>query len=180
MNRPPTTESGKRFDPRTISRPDPLLLRHYTILSMFAGPFFPFVWLPCYFKYRTLQYRFDEDGVWMAWGLLFKRETNLAYRRIQDINVTRGIIQRWLGLASVSVQTASGSSTAEMTIEGILQADELRDFLYARTRGARQEDDQPETAEDDLTGLLTQIRDNARDLAARVAALEERSTENAP
>jgi hypothetical protein len=37
----------------------------------------------------------------------------------------------------VEVQTASGKSEAELTIEGIPQYEELRDFLYLRMRGAR-------------------------------------------
>jgi putative membrane protein len=43
-----------------------------------------------------------------------------------------------MGLASVSVQTAAGSASPEATIEGILAADELRDFLYAKMRGVRE------------------------------------------
>ena len=75
----------------------------------------------------------------MSWGILFRRETYLTYKRIQDIHLTRNIIQRWMGLATVSIQTASGSSNAEMSIEGLLQAEPLRDFLYAKMRGAKGE-----------------------------------------
>lgn len=75
----------------------------------------------------------------MSWGVLFKQEVNLTYRRIQDIHLTRNLLQRWMGLAKISLQTASGSSKAEMAIEGVLQADELRDFLYSRMRGAKNE-----------------------------------------
>ncbi len=73
----------------------------------------------------------------MRWGVLFQREVLLTYRRIQDIHVTRDLIQRWLGLATVSIQTASGSSSPEMKIEGILQAEELRDYLYQKMRGPK-------------------------------------------
>ncbi|MHC4419126.1 MAG: PH domain-containing protein, partial [Planctomycetota bacterium] len=66
-------------------------------------------------------------------------EVHLTYRRIQDIHLTRNVIQRWMGLATVAIQTASGSATPEMKIEGILQAAELRDFLYSKMRGARDE-----------------------------------------
>src|SRR5207253_7345823 len=83
------------------------------------------------------KYRFDDDGVSMSWGILFRRETYLTYRRIQDIHVTRNIIQRWMGLATVAVQTASGTSGAEMSIDGVLAFDALRDFLYQKMRGAK-------------------------------------------
>ena len=163
------------FDPQTTERPDPVLLKHYTIQALCALPVFPIIFIANYCRYISLRYRFDDDGVWMAWGVLFKKEINLAYRRIQDINVTRGLIQRWLGLASVSVQTASGSSTPEMTLEGILDADGLRDFLYQKMRGAKgldedQHDDQP--AHDDLLTVLTDIRDGVTTLRQRVEALE--------
>ncbi|HZW11177.1 MAG TPA: PH domain-containing protein [Phycisphaerales bacterium] len=166
--------SPERFDPRAVDRPHPLLLRHYTIVAALTGPMFPIIWLHSYCRYATLRYRFDEEGVWMAWGVLFKREINLAYRRIQDIHVTRGLIQRWLGLASVAVQTAAGAATPEMTIEGVLDADGLRDFLYARMRGARDEQALPrdESGGDEVLELLAAIRDGVAGLRSRVERLE--------
>lgn len=129
------------FDPFAITRPVPALMKHYLITSLLTGPGV-LVALPIlFFKYETLRYRFDADGVSVSWGILFRREVYLTYRRIQDIHVTRGIIQRWLGLATISLQTAAGSSQAEMQIEGVPQVEELRDFLYSRMRGAH--DDHP-------------------------------------
>lgn len=129
--------AAREFDPHSITRPHSTLLKYYFFISLFAGPAFPVVFLPLLFKYETLRYRFDESGVSMSWGILFRRETYLTYRRIQDIHLTRNIIQRWMGLATVSVQTASGSSLPEMSIEGILEAELLRDYLYATMRGAK-------------------------------------------
>ena len=160
----PTPQTG--FDPRSITRPDPALLRYY-VVTTFVGtlcllPITIVALLPSLFKYNTLRYRFDDEGVSMAWGVLFRREINLTYRRIQDIHVTRNIFQRWMGLATVAIQTASGSSAPEMSIEGILEVDQLRDFLYSKMRGARGETTQ-ETAEtapaDEALGLLREIRD---------------------
>ena len=125
------------FDPASITRPDPILKSYYLVASILTGPLFPFVLIPLWFKFITLRYKFDAEGISMAWGILVRREPVLTYRRIQDIHVTRNIIQRWMGLATVAVQTASGDAHAEMAIEGILQADELRDFLYSRMRGAK-------------------------------------------
>jgi putative membrane protein len=125
------------LDPSSITRPDPALRTYYLITSALTLLLFPFVYLPLYFKYNTLRYRFDEEGVSMSWGRFFQRETYLTYKRIQDIRVSRGVIQRWLGLSELALQTASGGSSAEMKIEGIKDADALRDFLYERMRGAR-------------------------------------------
>jgi putative membrane protein len=143
-------------------------LRYYVITTALATlcilPITLIALLPSLFKYRTLRYSFDDEGVSMAWGVLFRREINLTYRRIQDIHVTRNLFQRWMGLATVAIQTASGSSAPEMSIEGILRYEELRDFLYSRMRGARGETEakagapSTEPADEALT-LLREIRD---------------------
>ncbi|OJH38325.1 PH domain-containing protein [Cystobacter ferrugineus] len=129
--------SPPAFDPRGLTRPAPILLRYYTLVSLAALAAFPVVWLVNFFRYETLKYSFGEDGVSMSWGILFRREIHLTYRRIQDIHVTRNLLQRWMGLATVSIQTASGSATPEMQIDGILEFEQLRDFLYTKMRGAR-------------------------------------------
>ena len=120
-----------------IERPDSSLLTYYVGASLVAGPFFPFVLIPLYFRYHTMRYRFSDEGVSMRWGVLFRKEINLTFARIQDIHLTSNIVERWLGLARIQIQTASGSSKAEMTIEGVREYRALRDFLYARMRGAR-------------------------------------------
>ena len=166
------------FDPAAISRPHKSLMKYYVLIALLSGPAFPFVLLPLFFKYETLRYRFDAEGVAMTWGVLFRREIYLTYRRIQDIHLTRNILQRWMGLATVSIQTASGSSMPEMSIDGILQAAELRDFLYAKMRGGHGEtsaaapnDTSPRPAsDDDVLPILCDIRDSLRQLVSRGGA----------
>jgi putative membrane protein len=126
-------------DPRSITRPDESLLRYYFLVAALANVAFPFVMLPLWFRYHTLKYRFDDEGVSMSWGILWRREIHLTYRRIQDIHVTQNVVERWMGLSKVHVQTASGTAGATMTVEGLKDAGPLRDFLYERMRGARGE-----------------------------------------
>jgi len=154
------------FDPQRIERPDRSLLWYYVFIAALTGPLFPITFLPLLFKYETLRYRFDDGGVSMSWGILFRREVYLTYRRIQDIHLTRNILQRWMGLATVAVQTASGSATPEMSIDGILEADALRDYLYREMRGAKGEDAESVTPtaetgsfDDEALVLLREIRD---------------------
>ena len=102
----------------------------------------------------------------MSWGVLLRREIHLTYRRIQDIHVTRNLFHRWLGLANVGIQTASGSAGADISIEGIKNPEEVRDFLYQRMRGARDEVAPPtgESAGGEALRLLVEIRDELRRL----------------
>jgi len=118
-----------------IERPHPNLMTYYILTSLLLGPFFPIAVVVLYFRYHTMRYRFDEHGVNMRWGILFRREVSLAYARVQDIHLTSNLVERWLGLAQVKLSTASGSTSAEMTIEGRPDFELVRDFLYSRMRG---------------------------------------------
>ncbi len=120
-----------------LERPESSLLYYYAFRSLLLGPLFFVLLIPLYFRYHTMRYRFDDEGVSMRWGILFHREINLTFARIQDIHLVSNVVERWLGLARIKIQTASGSAKAEMTIEGIAQYSALRDFLYARMRGTR-------------------------------------------
>jgi putative membrane protein len=120
-----------------IERPHSKLMTYYLITCLLTGPLFVILILPAYFRFRTMRYRFDDEGVSMRWGILFRREIILNYARIQDIHLSSNIIERWLGLARVQIQTASGSSSAEMSIEGLLEFEVIRDFLYSKMRGLK-------------------------------------------
>ena len=133
-----TSEAAQEVDEaliKGITRPHKNLIFMY-FLQALAGVFlFPFIFVPLFFKYHTLRYAFDDDGISARWGILFRREIYLTYRRIQDIHVSRNLFERWLGIAKVEIQTASGSSSAELSLEGMSEYEAVRDFLYGRMRG---------------------------------------------
>ena len=121
-----------------LERPHPSLWTYYIICGLMTGPV-ALVMLPyLYFRYHTLRYRFDDEGIHMKVGILFRSEVNLTYARIQDIHLHSNFIQRWLGLANVQIQTASGSNGAELVIEGFKEYEVIRDFLYTRMRGYKE------------------------------------------
>ena len=122
---------------QAIERPDAALWKYYILVSLAFLPFFPIVIIPMYFRYHTMRYQFSNDGISMSWGILFRRETIVNYARIQDIHLKSNIVERWLGLCRILIQTASGNQSAELTIEGIKEFELLRDFLYARMRGVK-------------------------------------------
>lgn len=158
----PGDEDSHSLDPASITRPDDSLLVYYFIVSLLAVVAFPIVFIPLFIRFKTMRYRFDDAGVSMSWGFFFRREVHLTYGRLQDIHVTRNIIERWMGLAKLPIQTASGSSGATMRIEGIRDPQPLRDFLYSKMRGAKSSDTVGESA----TGLLQDILNELRDLRA--------------
>ena len=118
-------------------RPHRNLLLYYTLQALLTGPGVIVVWWYFFFRYRTLHYRFDDQGVTVRWGILFRREVSLTYARIQDIHLVSNLVERWLGLGRIQIQTASGNADAELTIEGLRDFERVRDELYVRMRGAR-------------------------------------------
>ncbi|MEO5928828.1 MAG: PH domain-containing protein [Candidatus Kapaibacterium sp.] len=119
----------------SLTRPDKNLLTLYIIYAAIANVAGLVAFLPLYFHYKTLRYRFDKDGVAVSYGIFWRRESYLTYQRIQDIHVTRNIFERWLGIGRVQIQTAAGSATAAESIVGVREFNEVRNFLYARMRG---------------------------------------------
>src|SRR2546430_2011278 len=141
MNRSPVPDQISKLE-----RPHPNLWKYYLIVGVCTGPG-ALITLPyLYFRYHTLRYCFDEEGIHMKVGILFRREVNLTYARIQDIHPRSGILQRWLGLGNVQIQTASGSSGPELIIEGFKEFEAIRDFLYTRMRGYQVEHSKPSAA----------------------------------
>jgi len=164
--------SSSQFDPKAFTRPSPALLTYYLLVAICTLPAVLVVLPTLWIRYANLRYSFDEEGVSMRWGWLFRGETVLTYRRIQDIHVTRDLFQRWLGISTVSLQTASGSALPEIKVEGVTDAEAMRDFLYERMRGAKGQLDlkssQAELAEHEATALLRQIRDHLAKIDAKL------------
>jgi membrane protein YdbS with pleckstrin-like domain len=123
----------------TIERPHKDLWRYYLIGSFVLGPLFPILMIYGTIRFKTMRYRFTSEGISMSWGILFRREIIIQYSRIQDIHLRSNVLERWWGLSRVLVQTASGSAGAEMTLEGLKQFEAVRDFLYHRMRGVKDE-----------------------------------------
>jgi putative membrane protein len=114
----------------------------------------------------------------MRWGILFRKEVNLTYTRIQDIHLTSNLIERWLGLAKIQVQTASGSSSAEMTIEGIKEYELVRDFIYSKMRGHAASPElhaaEPAQPGDALVEVASSLREVTKELRALRQDLDAR------
>ena len=156
-----------------LKEPDPALWTLYLIRALFTGPGLIILLPYLYFRYHTLRYTFDEEGIHMRVGILFRREVNLTYARIQDIHLRSGLLQRWLGLADIQIQTASGSADAELVVEGFKEFEAIRDFLYTRMRGYHApspaaasppplSDNSPRDPNAELVSLLLTIRDELR------------------
>jgi len=162
-----------------IERPEPALMKYYFLSSLLLGPFFFLPLIPYYFRYRTLRYSFDREGIQMQWGILFRRQITLTYARIQDIHLTSNIFERWLGLARIQIQTASASSGAEMTLEGIHEFSMVRDYLYSRMRGVAGTTHHPvaasvATVDDGMVAALKEVAEALREVRGLLSTMINR------
>ena len=90
--------------------------------------------------YKRFLYEFTEDNLKVEKGIIWKRYSNIPYERVQNVDITRGILARMLGFSSVNIQTAGYSYTGRgMPVsEGYLpavdmqEAEQIREFLMAK------------------------------------------------
>ena len=157
-----------------INRPCPALMKYYVLKALATNIAAPLTLMLLYFRFHTMRYRFDAEGIHMAWGILMRHEIMLNYSRIQDIQLRSNFVERWLGLTRIEIQTASGGSGSEMTLEGITDHAAMRDFLYSQMRGARDPHHLPTLAgpADSLAGTLTEV---ASELRAIRQSMESRN-----
>lgn len=80
---------------------------------------------------RAIGYAEREDDLLVVSGILFRRLVLVPYGRMQLVDVRRGPLERYLGLATVQLHTAA--ATTDATIPGLPPdvAGRLRDQLAA-------------------------------------------------
>jgi putative membrane protein len=154
---------------RALQRPDRSLLTYYILVACMTLPALPFVLVPLYFRFHTLHFRFDAEGVSMGYGILFRREMHLTYARMQDIHMSQNLVERWLGIGTVTIQTAGAGEGGDMKLEGLRNFEAVRDYLYARMRGVREKALVPGESHSTEEQLLIEIRDSLRSAAAALA-----------
>ncbi len=83
-------------------------------------------------RVRAFAYARTESELLIRRGIMFRSLTVIPYGRLQYVDVQEGPIERMVGLATVTLNTASGATAA--TIPGLPAADaaQLRDDLAAR------------------------------------------------
>ena len=86
--------------------------------------------------YRRYQYTFTDDTFDIESGVLNRREREIPYGRVQNVDISRNIIQRLLGLSAINLETAGGGST-EAAIRYVTAdaATTIQDELRQRKRG---------------------------------------------
>ncbi|MDB2260791.1 MULTISPECIES: PH domain-containing protein [Halorubrum] len=104
--------------------------------------------------YRRFEYVLTEDTLDISSGVISRREREIPYRRIQNVDVSRGVIQRAIGVAAVDLETAGGSST-EGSIRFVTpdEATRLQREVQRRKSGRASRDDDAEASGTDADAV---------------------------
>lgn len=93
-------------------------------------------------KFARLQYCVRPLDVNLQSGYLFWKAVSVSINRVQHIEVTQGPIQRWLGIAELSVYTA-GTTGSDLKIPGLAaaEANNIKSKLLNLINSEEQDDD---------------------------------------
>lgn len=86
---------------------------------------------------KNLSYYIDEDRITIHKGILSKIKQNVPYRAITDFQLHRSLYDRFLGIASIKLQTAGQSPTAtgfEAKLSGLIDWDDLLEQLRVKVK----------------------------------------------
>ncbi|WP_353807459.1 PH domain-containing protein [Agromyces sp. SYSU T00194] len=82
-------------------------------------------------RVRSIAYRLREDDLLFRRGILYQRRVAVPYGRMQLVDITRGPVARWLGLADLKLVTAAAASGVAVPGLPLAEAEALRDRLVA-------------------------------------------------
>ncbi|RQG89795.1 hypothetical protein EA462_07185 [Natrarchaeobius halalkaliphilus] len=143
--------------------------------------------------YYRFEYEITSDTFDVQSGVFSRRSREIPYGRIQNVDVARGVLQRLLGLAVVSIETAGGGNT-EATLRFVSEdeATRLQQQIRRRTAEAKnrqrtrresasdtEAEPEPETVDDsrdrDESGRTTETQPAPTDEPERTADRDSRS-----
>ena len=90
--------------------------------------------------YNRWFYDFTGEQLRLERGIIWKKYSNVPYERIQNVDITRGVIARILGFSTVNIQTAGfsyspnnmGHSEGYIPGVSIKEAENIREFLMKK------------------------------------------------
>lgn len=114
-------------------------------------------------RYRRYAYDLTETSLDIESGVLFRRQREIPIRRVQNVDIERSLLQRILGIASVGIETAGGTST-EASLEYVsdVEASRLQEGIRTRKREvATDPDDREGTDIGEEASLVFELDDES-------------------
>lgn len=96
-------------------------------------------------SYNRWFYEIGQDSIRLERGIIWKRYSNVPYERVQNVDITRGIIARICGFSTLMIQTAGYSAVARggygSSVEGYIpavssqEAEKIREYVLKKIKG---------------------------------------------
>mgnify|MGYP001823832379 CR=1 FL=1 len=89
--------------------------------------------------YRSLRYEVQDDEVIVHAGIWTQSVKHVPYRTVTNLTVKRDVLDRWLGLGTLNIQTAgmSGQKGAEEHLAGLTDVQGVYDAVAGELRRFR-------------------------------------------
>ena len=88
--------------------------------------------------YKRFAYELTDDTFDIRSGVFSRREREIPYGRIQNVDISRNVLQRLVGLSAVNIETAGGGSTEAViqyvsAFEGKRLQQDIRRYKHGET-----------------------------------------------
>ena len=88
-------------------------------------------------RVRSIGYQLRADDLLFRRGIMYQRFVSVPYGRMQLVDITRGPVARWLGLADLKFVTAAAASAVSIPGLAEVDAEALRDRLVELAESRR-------------------------------------------
>jgi membrane protein YdbS with pleckstrin-like domain len=80
--------------------------------------YFLFLYMVATAVYDSFYFTLDETGFQKEYGIINKVSVSIPYQQIQNVNITRSLADRMLGLSRLNIETAGSSTSKAREIAG--------------------------------------------------------------
>ncbi|MCD6549838.1 PH domain-containing protein [Candidatus Micrarchaeota archaeon] len=87
-------------------------------------------------KYRSFTYTLTDESIIIREGVIAKKQVDIPYVSIENVDVKKPVIYRLLGLGVVSIDTAGGTGK-EGVLPGVDRPDDLVNEILERIKAVR-------------------------------------------
>lgn len=93
-----------------------------------------------YARFQRYRYELTSETFDIHSGVLSRRDREIPYERIQNVDISQNIVQRVLDIAEVRLETAGGSDTeAQLRYVSTAESARLQEEISRRKRGATED-----------------------------------------
>jgi len=90
---------------------------------------------------RRFTYRIEDETFDIQSGVLSRREREIPFERVQNVDIAQNVVQRAIGIAEVRIETAGGgSSEARLRYVSRSEATRLQELVSRRKQGGTERD----------------------------------------